>query len=84
MPKAHDELAHYWCGMLIFFLPLLLLLRLLLGLFFLLITLWAIWKCRSESMLEGKAVNASQAFNCKHMVRICKEAMAKQSFFKKL
>ena len=35
MPKAHDELAHYWCGMLIFFLPLLLLLRLLLGLFFL-------------------------------------------------
>ena len=19
MPKAHDELAHYWCGMLIFF-----------------------------------------------------------------
>ena len=29
-------------------------------------------------MLEGKAVNASQAFNhCKHIVRICKEAMAR-------
>ena len=42
--------------------------------FFWLITLWAIWKCKSEGMLEGKAVNAFQALNyCKHMVMICQE-----------
>nr|POE93144.1 hypothetical protein CFP56_40297 [Quercus suber] len=32
---------------------------------------------RSEAMLEGKAVNASQVLNYyKHMVMICQEAMA--------
>ena len=68
-----------------FFPSLLLLLKPLLELFFWLITLWAIWKCRGESMVEEKAVNASQAFNyCKLMVMICKEAMAGNHFFTKL
>ncbi|KAL4598136.1 hypothetical protein ACB092_11G038100 [Castanea dentata] len=32
---------------------------------------------RCESMVEGKVINTSQAFNyCKLMVMICKEAMA--------
>ncbi|KAM3684180.1 hypothetical protein ACB098_11G025100 [Castanea mollissima] len=36
-----------------------------------------ILQINSEGMVEGKAVNASQAFNyCKLMVMICKEAMA--------
>ena len=64
-----------------FFLSLLLLLKPLLQLFFWLITLWAIWKCRGESKFEEKVVNASQAFNCcKLMVMICKEAMAGNHF----
>ena len=65
-----------------FFLSLLLLLKPLLELFFWLITLWAIWKCRGESMVEEKAVNASQAFYyCKLMVMICKEVMAGKCWF---
>ena len=51
--------------------------------FFWLMALWEIWKCSSEGVVEGKAVNASQAFNyCKLLFIIYKEAMAGNNYLR--